>query len=747
MTQEEQKIQAWVSTLFNENEYTCMGDMYKNKVFPVGDIIKTHEYVSINPMKKGTTRKGINITSFRNFLFEMDELNKQEQAERIKTSGLPYSTIVDSGNKSLHFVLALEENVGDRSIYTAYFKAINAVLKTYGAQIDDACKDPGRFTRAPYGVNTKKLVVEQKPEIHKRVQLPLRNKGKIPNVNLDQWLEKHGVSVLDFIEVPTNRENYIGTHSDADAELKWDWIEKHYMKGYEYVAGSKHNYQIKMAYNLLRTGLTGLEIDALFIQKLGEISTGINSCETLTPDGDPIYVPTMEERRDYYKQQDEAAMRTHFRAGYERPNLNLTAIEARPEEINRFILVGTEYFKLDSLSDDLIPWTKTIFEKMYGGRAIPPLQYDKFGYKPDYLSEPFPYNLEVDEKTRNKFIRPTYKKQQGGFKTIESALRHGFGEQYDLILIWCAISIAFPEAKLPALYFLGPEDRGKTAVVYVFKALMGKHNTKKISSKQLESGYTDFLAASQLVIVEETGGWKDAEATMGDLKDWITDVGTALCNPKYGKQFESPINCKFLFTSNDFGGIPLIGEATRFWIREITEKPKNKVSNYYQQVDAEMGHFADFLIKEIVPKIKLNEDGEIDTTNRLYFAPEEYETGVKQFVKSLNKGQVYDSIMEVVGDHFEKFPTADHCYFDLKSIKEACGWKYKGDPSNTEIKLTLKQLFGVDQGNRLVREDSLRMEPYGIDKVRPERAASWYTLSRQQIIGDTLFNMESVKVS
>jgi len=160
MTQEEQKIQAWVSTLFNENEYTCMGDMYENKVFPVGDIIKTHEYVSINPMKKGTTRKGINITSFRNFLFEMDELNKQEQAERIKTSGLPYSTIVDSGNKSLHFVLALEENVGDRSIYTAYFKAINAVLKTYGAQIDDACKDPGRFTRAPYGVNTKKLVVE-----------------------------------------------------------------------------------------------------------------------------------------------------------------------------------------------------------------------------------------------------------------------------------------------------------------------------------------------------------------------------------------------------------------------------------------------------------------------------------------------------------------------------------------------------------------------------------------------------------
>ena len=56
-------------------------------------------------------------------------------------------------------------------MYTAYFKAMKQVIKKHGAKIDEACKDPGRFTRSPYGVNTKdRIKYEKKPNVHERVQ-------------------------------------------------------------------------------------------------------------------------------------------------------------------------------------------------------------------------------------------------------------------------------------------------------------------------------------------------------------------------------------------------------------------------------------------------------------------------------------------------------------------------------------------------------------------------------------------------
>jgi phage/plasmid-associated DNA primase len=450
----------------------------------------------------------------------------------------------------------------------------------------------------------------------------------------------------------------------------------------------------------------------------------------------------MEERREYYRQLDEAELLASNRSGYDREGIDVEKIEARPEDINRYEVIGTEYFKVDSVTDNLIPWSKPMFEKLYGSRAIPTRLYDKFGYKPDYISETFPRDLGVDGKTRNIFIRPTYKIEPGNWDTIRGGLEHGFGDQIDLILEYAAISIAYPEAKLPNLWFIGKENKGKSAVVAIFKYLVGLQNVRKISTKALESDFTDFLGASQLVIVEEAGNWKNPNEVMSNLKDWTTEQDTQCVNPKYGKKYESPIHCKFMFTSNDWDSAPVSGDATRIWFVEINHEPKNKVSNYYQKVQDEMGHFVDYLIKQIVPTLKMK-NGKLDTTNRLYFDPKQYDNSAKDFVKKLHKSPIYEAVMDTVCDFFEKYEDENECWFDLKAIKEANNWKYNKDPNNKDIKLMLKQELDLEPTNALDRPDSLRF----IGDTKPNRRSKWYCVNRQQAIGDSIFNMEAISIA
>ncbi len=736
----------WISTVFNDGEVTCMGHKFENRTFPVSQLsLEQEEYVSINPMKKGTTRKGSNVTQFRTFLLEMDNYTQKEQIKLILNSKIPWSTMTTSASKSVHFLICLDEALEDRTIYTAYFKAIQKALQKYGAVIDGACKDPGRFTRAPFGINTKKELVERKPDAENRVQKVLKVKDRVKLSDLDEWLRVEGVNPTEFIEVPVIRENLQGV-SNAEDDLKWEWVMKYYMKNDEWIQGNHYNYQFKMACQLLRTGMSEDSIRGYFMKEWGHIheNNPVRGAAETVKSGEEIYVPTMEERREYFRQQDIDQQLENNRSGFNRDGIDAEKIDARPEDLDRYLTVGTEYFKIDSTSDKLIPWSKTMFEKFYGRNSIPPLNYDKFGYKPDYVSKSFPYDLNVDRRTRNMFIRPTYQIEEGEWETIEKALQHGFEEQYEMILQYCAILIAFPEAKLPAIWFVGPENKGKSAVIAIFKYLVGEWNTKRISSKQMESDYTDFLGGSQLVVVEEAGGWKNPDAVMGNLKDWVTEKGIQKLNPKYGKQFESPIHAKFIFSSNNYDAIPIEGEATRFWIREVYKEPQHKVSNFYDRIISEMGAFVYYLIKEIVPTLSLDSSGDLSTQRgRLYFDPLDYKTEIKNTLKGLNKSELAEEIESVVMEFFAKYPDEDKCFADLKSLKTRLGRKMSDSSGNKAIKLCLLRDFKIDSPTQLLkRSDSLQWQGEHED-LKQTRSSRWYIFNRKDFFnGEELFQTQ-----
>ena len=104
-------------------------------------------FFSINPLDLTKTRADSAVTKYRNILVEMDKIPLEQQDQHISEIGLPYSTAVYSGSKSIHYIISLEQELVDEQLYRALVKR---VYKAVGEdKVDLTCKNPSRFSRLP----------------------------------------------------------------------------------------------------------------------------------------------------------------------------------------------------------------------------------------------------------------------------------------------------------------------------------------------------------------------------------------------------------------------------------------------------------------------------------------------------------------------------------------------------------------------------------------------------------------------
>lgn len=709
-------------TLFEAGEWTCFGfTPFENTSYEYTEGYNDRaRFFTINPLIKGKTRKGSNVKRYRNLMFEIDNIGVPEQVELIKKSNLPYSTATFSGGKSIHWIISLDSDLSDRIEYTALWKACNAALQKHGIVADAATKDPARFSRCPNSTRD-----------NGKLQKLLKVHGKISFEVLNDWLVRNEINWEDYIpKQDFNTTSF--TTSSVDDGLKIDWVEKYYMKNDRYEEGNRHLYQVKLAYLLLRTGMDANSIERYIVSKYGELSSGINNVNSLkdSVSGDLIYVPSIKERKEYYRNLENEERVRQIQSRYAENTIDNAVDNLLSEDINRYIRVGTKYFKVDPLNNGLLDWDKGTFQDDYGRGTLPPRLYDGFKYKPDYISEEFPADL-FNGKFRNKFERPGYEITEGDWSTIRGALKHAFKDQYDLVLKMCTVMLKWPETRLPVLILLGEEGVGKSAIIKIFQYLLG--NSKSIKSKQFESEFDGFLMDTQLLVIEEAGGWKDPSAVADEFKRLATEVGEIEINPKYGKQTEYPWYGWLMCTSNDLTPIRMEGAATRFWVVEMTkiEKP---VENYYDKVKAEMGHFAHYLLNEV------QVDHPNTRSERLYFAPEEYWTPAKDFVKDINKSDTYSRIKDLFEEYFEKFDD-EVLYFDLKSLKT----RLVDCPGDKDLKVCLAKEFGIkNKTSNLARPNGLLYFLENGEYSIPEKKTQWYTVNREDYVNDLTDQMNQI---
>lgn len=130
--------------------------------------------VALNPMKSGY-RLDANTTAFRNFLIEMDNGTPKEQMDYIEKLSLPYSAVVFSGNKSLHFLISLDIDLDTEYKYRMIAEWILNIITL----ADQNCKNPSRSIRIPGSYR----------EPGKKQRLVKIN-GKVKLNDLMDWLEK-----------------------------------------------------------------------------------------------------------------------------------------------------------------------------------------------------------------------------------------------------------------------------------------------------------------------------------------------------------------------------------------------------------------------------------------------------------------------------------------------------------------------------------------------------------------------------
>jgi hypothetical protein len=128
---------------------------------------------ALNPIKG--FRQDLNCTAFRNFLIEMDYGELKHQLEYVKKQGMPYSAVVFSGGKSLHFLISLAEDVPDEKTYRKIAEWVLAIMTA----ADQNTKNPSRSIRVPG------------PKRDESKQALVEFKGPVSMKDLGAWLGQY----------------------------------------------------------------------------------------------------------------------------------------------------------------------------------------------------------------------------------------------------------------------------------------------------------------------------------------------------------------------------------------------------------------------------------------------------------------------------------------------------------------------------------------------------------------------------
>lgn len=202
--------------LFDKDQSTSFSEHFKGtKVFPVSNHLShsSSNFFTINALHptqdlKPTAdyhspsiprRADHNTVCYRNILIEMDKIPLKEQMQLMLKIGVPWSTAVYSGSKSIHFIISLETPIQDESTYR---RLVERLYRAMGGSdiVDTANKNPSRFSRFPNAIRSDK---------GNKTQYLVSVKKRVPNDLLISWIEgKIGIDVPVTIEAKV-KQTYI----------------------------------------------------------------------------------------------------------------------------------------------------------------------------------------------------------------------------------------------------------------------------------------------------------------------------------------------------------------------------------------------------------------------------------------------------------------------------------------------------------------------------------------------------------
>ena len=598
------------TTLFDKDEWVCFAPTFKStKAYLLKTKTKRDtEFFAINPIVPHKSRKIANISAFRNFLIEIDEDHNhapvplEVQEEIIQASGLPYTTKLFTGNKSMHYIVSLETPVEDTATYALYFKAIASIINktadelNYNISIDEQVKDPSRMSRCPDAIR-----IVPKKAIHDLREVAQR-------VDLNSWFEQHNVWPHDFASatIYDTPDQMKQVNHNASVDEKVDYVLNHIMKNMNYVQGKMNTYQYTFARCLKRTGLTEDQVRSIIIGKFSKEDERNPVHRAFSPtydDDEPIYVLSKEEKRKWAerqdiikKQEEEAQLKAE---GRENEILN-------DDGILGYIRVGTKYYKVED--DRLILWNAETLKTDFGKNILitfPDNQkYSAFCNVVDYQNPRKRIGKEYNLFEPNG-IQPVKGDWSTIYKLLCKVFRDVGEDQLKEGIEWIRKAYIDPAHVLHCLVIASGRETGKDTFIFFLRLLFGRSNTWFDTLDKFDSNFNSAFCSKVIIAINEVTNPKYYNKQLIErIKTYVTQK-TVNREEKFGTPTDVDYYGKMVMltnNSNDF--LDIDDDENRFWVRSMPYLDKNGPDfdpDFEAKIEAEIPYFLYFLLYECKP--------------------------------------------------------------------------------------------------------------------------------------------------
>lgn len=248
------KGQALLRLLFNPGESVCPSpDKFAYRSIPLEQALdeevtlisnnpsvpsktcKTSDLIlcAINPING--ERNDNNVTAFRSFLIELDVGEIKTQLNTIKHLGLPFSAQTFSGNKSVHTVITLDEDLPTRKHYDKIAEWLLKIITL----ADKNCKNPSRGIRMP-------SVIRDNGKKQRLIEL----KNRVSHKELFAFLNKY-----EHLR-PEERVKIKNVPGQADFSLLETWIRVMLIEGIDFKNRGRNNTWMAIAYGFAKAGFS-----------------------------------------------------------------------------------------------------------------------------------------------------------------------------------------------------------------------------------------------------------------------------------------------------------------------------------------------------------------------------------------------------------------------------------------------------------------------------------------------------------
>jgi hypothetical protein len=191
---------------------------------------ETLTHLALNPIKGFRSDK--NCTALRTFLWELDVGSLKSQQDYVEKLGIPTSCSIYSGNKSIHFLTVLDQDI-DEKTYRLLFKWACSI----GTLFDDQCGNPSRCVRIPGNI---------RPDTGKRQRL-IDLKERVKLDDFMAWLNKYP----DLMPRPPEERKRLTTGVPFDRLS--GWAKKQFKDGIDF-GNSRNKTWFSLGCDLAKSG-------------------------------------------------------------------------------------------------------------------------------------------------------------------------------------------------------------------------------------------------------------------------------------------------------------------------------------------------------------------------------------------------------------------------------------------------------------------------------------------------------------